>query len=150
MAFKVRRQSRKWWLLQAGFLKQEAHTLSSMPSKKIPYFKMMVQERKSELKVAMQEGWTQYEFKNYILKKYFDNGWLIKETAVTRTKSWGKPDPWAMLRWYRDRFIEKYPDEYIPPPKKKKKHKELKEGEIKQKRTRISQIEKYVRGRFKE
>lgn len=101
MAFKLRRQTRKWHFLNAGFLPFEAQYLSAVPMK-LPYVKKMMRERKELLRRATVGGWTRKEYEREIKDRYVENGWLIKETTISR-KGWiGRADPWAMLRYYRE------------------------------------------------
>lgn len=131
MAFKVRRQRRKWKLEQAGFLPYESHALSAMPSMSVPYFRRMISERRGLLAHAVNEGWTKRQYEDYIKELYEDNRWKITVGAVSRAKSVGVHDPWAMLRQKRDEFMRDFPDAYQPPPGKRRgKARELDEEKL--------------------
>ena len=117
MAFRPRRQHRKNRLLNAGLLPFEAHALSSIPLN-APYMRALITNRKRLYKKALRQDWTKTEYNRTIMDLYRKNDWTITEGAITRRKSIGRPDPWAMFRSWRKALIDS--GDYVPPPSKKK------------------------------
>ncbi|KKN65482.1 hypothetical protein LCGC14_0480860 [marine sediment metagenome] len=121
MAFRrPRRQARYQKLLDAGFLRFEAYTLSRFTHTKEHFYKEMVKERKALLKDSKEKGISKKLFRKDWIKSalYERKGWLISTTAKTRRGLAGTPDPWALLKDSRERDVAK--GDYIPDRHKKR------------------------------
>ena len=154
--FRIKRETRKRKYMTYGLLPFEAHTLSIVPENR-PYIKRLLKDRLILFTQAANERWSRKEYETKIKEIYGDKDWIIEDTKElqefgTRRKSVGKADPWRMLRDYRKRAIDE--GEYIPKPRKSHKgmRGELNEAAIQDgiRRKRLSELEKYAKGRGKE
>lgn len=136
----------------------ESHTLSAVNPKDCPYYRRMVNSRRGLLRQAIRLGWTKVEFKRRVKKLYIDRDWVITEMMVahlkaTRRKSVGKADPWQLFRHFKDEYIAS--GEEYPRPKRKRR-KSIDKGRVREQRVRykerqrVSELEKYARGRGRE
>lgn len=133
MAFRPRREARKQKMLKAGFMPFEAQALSKVPPS-TPYFRQMVFRRKLLRNRAQREGWNKAEYNRVVKGLYIDNDLLIPTTTRKRAKSKGDADPWAMLRWYKDKY-DKMGVPYESPWRKKKiKQRLVREDEVRRRR----------------
>jgi len=149
MAFKTRRQGRKNELLRVGFLPFEAHALSAI-KRDVEWRSYMIKARRDITRVAKREKWTKTKFADEIRDLYRSNDWRITAKPLTRLKSIGRLDPWAMAQFYRDEWIAKgYPYEFRPRKKKKRKPRKLSDTAVQEgkRKKRESALEKYDRGR---
>jgi len=111
----VRRKTR---LLMDGFLQWELHRFRGVHKLRClldyplsrPYIKRMRIARRVIFNEAKDKRFTMAEYKREIVRLYKKMGWVDKD---------GKPDVWAMLRFFYRLSIQQ--DDYTPPPKKKKK-----------------------------
>lgn len=129
MAFKPRREQRKRRFLANGFLPFEAQAFSSVPFAHAPFMRGMIKDRRELLIPLRREA----EFMNWSRTRYerekrqliaYDYG----EKGLVYTKSRrgiiiikGRPDPWQLFRYYRDKAIEEGDWQETPRTYKKKK-----------------------------
>lgn len=101
MIFRTRREQRRRKLIGLGLLPFEAKELSKVPLN-VPYFRMLVGERRQEykkfIKAERLTAWI-----SYIKKLYDDNGWV---TVIGSHRIY---DPWKLLRDYEERYRHKMP-----------------------------------------
>lgn len=83
------------------------------------YLRNAIAERQQLFWRAQTEQWTTAKYRQVIRGLYKSRGWVVSPGATVRKAQIGKADPFAMLRDYRDRSIQK--GEYIPPLKVKRK-----------------------------
>ena len=129
MAFKPRRQQRKMSFLVSGFLPFEAQAFSSVPFRHAPFMRQMIRERRDLLIPLRREAdfmnWsrTRYEKEKRLLIafEYKDKGliYIKSRRGIIRIK--GRPDPWQLFRYYRDKAIEEGTWGETPRTYKKKK-----------------------------
>ena len=106
----IRVQTRKQRLLQAGFLAQEAQTLSKVPAY-VPYIKGLTTRRVQTIIGYRMQGLNDPQIQNAIKDSYRQRGWV---------KHNGKLDVWAMVRAYEDDYKDRNP-EYRSPSQKRRK-----------------------------
>lgn len=131
MAFRPKRQQRYRRFINNGFLKFEAFAFSSIPFARAPFMRRMIRDRR-ELLIGLRReadafNWsrTRYEREKRLLIafEYQDKGllYLKSRRGIIRIK--GRPDPWQLFRYYRDKAIEEgeWPEETPRQYKKKKR-----------------------------
>jgi len=114
MAYKTRRQQRYTMLRSKGFLPFEAQTLSKIPVKSTPYIRELIVDRNKMYLNAKDKKTTTGTWEKQIKELYSTSGF--------RTNKRGKivADVWKMVRYFEDRYKDKYP-EYTSPWKKRLK-----------------------------
>lgn len=112
--FRPRRQARYIRLKMIGFLPFEAYALSKV-SPKVPYFRLMFDDRKGAYRTAKGFKFSKREWTATIADMYKDRGY--GGYIFLRWKS----DVWAYLRSWEERYRERYPDYTSPWQKKKRK-----------------------------
>lgn len=131
-----------------GFLPFESREFARQYSvsqiRSLPYMVSLTRWRRLYVSNLRNRGLSNKEIIDRLKRLYGNSGWIRD----------GKLDPWAMLRRFRKQAIED--DEYIPPKRKGSHHKQIgvSKGDVtgqKQRRQkRLSELEKYARGRGKE
>ena len=129
MAFKPRRQQRYRRFLDNGFLPFEAQAFSSVPFRHAPFMRQMIRERRDLLVPLRRDAdvlnWsrTRYntEKRQLIAYDYREKGLLFQKTGRQITRIKGRPDPWQLFRYYRDKAIEEGTWGETPRTYKKKK-----------------------------
>ena len=102
----------------AGFLPWERKVLGDFVThEQRPYIKQAISDRFLFFQQSQARGLTKRQYAYAIRKLYKEKGWLVLPTATKRRA--GTPDPYALLRYYRNKSIES--GEYIPPVKPKRK-----------------------------
>lgn len=119
MAFKPRRQAKYRKLKEQGFLPFEAFAFSKV-SPKVPYLKLMIDDRKGALREAKRLKFSKKEWTLTITDVYKEK-FLGKETIGWWGRPFWKADPWAYFRSWEERYKERYPDYTSPWQKKKRK-----------------------------
>ena len=132
--FKPRRQQRKMSFLASGFLPFEAQAFSSVPFRHAPFMRQMIKERRELLIPLRREAdfmnWsrTRYEKEKRLLIafEYKEKGliYIKSRRGIIRIK--GRPDPWQLFRYYRDKAIEE--GTWGETPRTYKKKKRLEDG----------------------
>ena len=150
MAFRPRRQARRQKLLDAGFLKFEAFALSRFTQTSQPFYRAMIKERKALVKQAKKQGVNKADFRRIWVKTalYEKDGLLITRQTKTRTGLVGTPDPWALLRKFRQESDDE--GEYREDRKKKKRDTRgirIQKGDIASQKRRRREREKAKRER---
>lgn len=133
MAFKIRRQRRRDNLVRLGFLKFEAFVFSSVTSKEAPYLKDAIKERQAIVNgleaEAVYGNWsnTRYnrELRKFVRDLYIENNWLITKQTIKRKGKIGQADPWQLLHYYHDEYVDKNPS-WESPSRKRRSHGEKK------------------------
>ena len=114
MAFRPRRQQRKSRFLANGFLPFEAQSFSSVPLAKAPFMRQMIKDRRELLIPLRNEAdfgnWsrTRYERekRRLIAFEYREKGLIFQSPSKISGVRIGRPDPWQLFRYYRDKAIE--------------------------------------------
>lgn len=149
MAFRPKRQERYRRFRDTGFLKFEAFAFSSVPFVRAPFMRQMIRDRRELLIPLRREAdfmnWsrTRYEKEKRLLVafEYKEKGliYIKSRRGIIRIK--GRPDPWQLFRYYRDKAIEEGIWEETPRRYKKKKrfHEEgfrIDKGDVKKQKQR--------------
>ena len=129
MAFKSKRQQRYLALKANGMLPFEAQAFSSVPVTHAPFMRQMVRDRRDLLIPLRREAeflnWsrTRYEREKRLLIafEYREKGLLFQKVTKQITRVKGRPDPWQLFRWYRDKAIKDGTWEETPRQYKRKK-----------------------------
>ncbi len=129
MAYKPRRQQRYRAFKDSGFLPFESQAFSSVTMRSAPFMKEMVKERRELLIPLRREGdalnWsrTRYEKEKRLLIafEYREKGLVFQKVTKRITRVKGRPDPWQLFRYYRDKAIEDGTWEETPRKYKRKK-----------------------------
>jgi len=161
MAFRPKRQQRYRQFRDSGFLKFEAFAFSSVPFARAPFMRRMINDRRELLIPLRREAefmnWsrTRYEKEKRLLIafEYEDKGliYIKSRRGIIRIK--GRPDPWQLFRYYRDKAIEdgEWPEETPRNYKKKKRLDEhgfrIDKGNLKAQKARRREREKQKRER---
>ena len=134
MAFKPKRQQRYRRFINNGFLPVEAQAFSSVPFARAPFMRPMIRDRRELLIPLRREGdfmnWSRSRYERekrlLIAFEYKDKGLIYIKSRKGIIKIKGRPDPWQLFRYYRDKAIEdgEWPEE---TPRKYKKKKRLDE-----------------------
>ena len=114
MTFRPKRQERYKRFRDNGFLKFEAFAFSSVTMRHAPFMRQMIKDRRALLIPLRREAdfanWsrTRYEKEKRLLIafEYKDKGliYIKSRRGIIRIK--GRPDPWQLFRYYRDKAIE--------------------------------------------
>lgn len=128
MAFRPKRQQRRKVFVANGFLPFEAYAFSSVPFARAPFMRQMIRDRRELLIPLRREAdfmnWsrTRYEKEKRLLIafEYRDKGliYIKSRRGIIRIK--GRPDPWQLFRYYRDKAIEDGVWEETPRRSRKK------------------------------
>ena len=94
---------------KVGFTLKEAEHLSRI-STRAPYIKDLIKDRRKTLRESIAQKKTETQFLFQIAGIYKGYDWLGDD---------GRPDFYAMLRWYEEYGREKYPTWRTPHPKPK-------------------------------
>lgn len=129
MVFKPRRQQRYRAFKESGFLPFESQAFSSVTMRSAPFMREMVKERRDLLIPLRREAdalnWsrTRYEKekRTLIAFEYKEKGLVFQKTTKRITKVKGRPDPWQLFRYYRDKAIEDGTWEETPRISRKRK-----------------------------
>ena len=156
MAFKPKRQQRRLRFLANGFLPFEAFAFSSVPFARAPFMRRMIRDRRELLIPLRREAdfmnWSRSRYEKekrlLIAFEYKDKGliYIKSRKGIIRIK--GRPDPWQLFRYYRDKAIEdgEWPEETPRNYKKKKRLDEhgfrIDKGNLKAQKTRRREREK--------
>ena len=115
MAFRTKRQNRYYYLLEHGFARFEAKTLSARPLK-LPYMREMIKDRMKIVKQSNKENWSQKKLKAVIYQMYDAKGWKM---AKGKGKNANRNSAWAMSHYYEELHQAKHPDYKSPAPRRK-------------------------------
>lgn len=142
------RQNRYNWLRRSGLLPFEASQLANSYSmtqlRSTPYIQDLMRSRRLEVANLRSRGYSDNRIRLTLLRQYVVRGWWSHD----------EPDIWANIRRLRKQAIDS--GEYIPIPRKKVpgSHHAIKRRDLdqqKQRRNRrISDLERYARGRGRE
>jgi hypothetical protein len=118
--YKPIRSKRYETLRAAGFLAAEAHVLSKVPSK-VPYLRMMMQDRKVILNRAIKKEYTQAKYKEAITKLYKVKGWSHNATIASKKQyQMNASAYYKMLREYEERYKDEKGSQAFKSPWVKK------------------------------
>jgi len=161
MAFKPKRQQRYRSFINSGFLRFEAFAFSSVPFAHAPFMRGMIKDRRELLIPLRREGefmnWSRARYERekrlLIAFEYKEKGliYIKSRRGIIRIK--GRPDPWQLFRYYRDKSIEdgEWPEETPRQYKKKKRLDEqgfrIDKGNIKKQKERRREREKQKKER---
>lgn len=134
------RVRRRYRLLMDGFLPWElhrfrgVHKLRSLVDYPLcrPYVMRMRIARRTLFEQAKDRRLTMREYKDEIARYYKVMGWT--QVATRRGRRVEIPDVWSMFRYFYRRSVQL--DDYVPPPKKKKK---WSKGDVKAQRQRYKE-----------
>ena len=129
MAFKPRRQQRKRRFLDSGFLPFEAQAFSSVPFARAPFMRQMIRERRELLIPLRKEGdfanWSRSRYerekRRLIAFEYREKGLIFQKVTKQITRIKGRPDPWQLFRYYRDKAIDEGKWEETPRRPRKRR-----------------------------
>jgi hypothetical protein len=133
MAFRTKRQRRYQKLLGFGLLPFEARELSSIPFARATFLKDLIRDRRKMLVVLRRQAksldWSKTEYENekrrLVAYEYAEKGLLYTKMRGRHIiKLIGRPDPWQLFRYYKEKAIEKGEWEETPRYKRKKRYDE--------------------------
>jgi len=115
------RQGRYNKLLQAGFTKQEARALSSIPPSSVPYLRDLIHMRKTQVRQWIKSGEvkTQKQLHQKITQFYVQKG-FTKPVRYGFLKGNIQKDVWQLLRYAEKEFGCRYPS-YVSPFRRKRR-----------------------------
>jgi hypothetical protein len=110
------RQGRYEKLLDSGFTKWEARTLSTIPLTRVPYMKDLIRMRNIQIQEwyknrELRSSSTRRDLNSKILNWYQQKGFTRPGTT--------QPDVWKLLRSIEQEFGYKYPS-YVSPFRRKR------------------------------